>query len=88
MRSSASYARSKVKKRDRGVCAGCGAVCGDGSWEADHVVALEEGGTGAMSNLQTLCSGRLRGCHYEKTKEHARRRAERRRNPGSDSGAA
>lgn len=80
LRSMPGYARRLVGKRDRGVCAGCGEVAP--YWEADHVVALEEGGTGALSNLQTLCAGRLDGCHGRKTREHAARRAARRRGIG------
>jgi hypothetical protein len=44
-------------------------------WDADHLVALEEGGTSALENVQTLCWV----CHKAKTREHAARRAARRR---------
>jgi len=77
LRSDQGYVRMLVKKRDHGVCAGCGAA--GGYWEADHKVALEEGGGHDLSNLQTLCGGKLDSCHARKTREHAARRAERRR---------
>ncbi len=40
-------------------------------WDADHVVALEEGGDWRLENVQTLCQP----CHREKTSEHTGRRA-------------
>lgn len=40
-------------------------------WDADHVVALEEGGDWRIENVQTLCVP----CHKEKTAEHTERRA-------------
>lgn len=93
LRSHRSYARGLVWKRDRGVCAGCGAVGprkGVGrreeatGWEVDHVVELADGGKGDLSNLQTLCVA----CHARKTAENRRRRDAERRNPGSEPGAA
>jgi 5-methylcytosine-specific restriction protein A len=78
LRSDPGYLRKCVLKRDGGVCASCGTVAA--CWEADHVVELAEGGKGGLDNVQTLCSaGRRRSCHYLKTREYARRRAERRR---------
>jgi 5-methylcytosine-specific restriction endonuclease McrA len=90
------YFRQQVFKRDGGVCAGCGKDCGKGArlagrrtnllgaWEADHVVALDEGGSGGLENAQTLCGGRRSGCHYRKTTEHAARRAAKRRAATAD----
>ena len=75
LRSDPGYARKLVYRRDLGKCAGCGADCRYLDWEMDHAVALEEGGTSCLSNLQSLCPG----CHARKTREHAGRRAERRR---------
>lgn len=96
LRSHRSYARGLVWKRDRGVCAGCGAVAqrrgasrvvgdsAEGRWEMDHRVEVADGGTGAMENLTTLCVA----CHARKTAENRRRRDAERRNLGSESGAA
>ena len=45
-------------------------------WEADHTLAVAEGGGEAeLNNLQTLCLA----CHYEKTRCEAKRRADLRR---------
>lgn len=45
-------------------------------WDADHILAVEEGGGECdLSNIQTLCVP----CHVQKTAEHARRRADRRK---------
>ena len=45
-------------------------------WEMDHVVAVEEGGGSCgLEGLTTKCPR----CHRAKTREHAARRAERRR---------
>lgn len=40
-------------------------------WDADHRVALEEGGSWRIENVQTLCVP----CHKAKTAEHTTRRA-------------
>lgn len=40
-------------------------------WQADHVEPLDEGGSWALSNIQTLCTSH----HKEKTAEQANRRA-------------
>lgn len=50
--------------------------------ECDHVVPLEQGGSNEDSNLQLLCAwvdehGVKRGCHAEKTREEAQKRAGR-----------
>lgn len=56
---------------------------GSGSWwEADHIVEVGDGGKNEMSNMQTLCMV----CHKAKTKEYARRRAERRKDEYSKKG--
>lgn len=44
-------------------------------WEADHVEALDEGGSRELSNVQTLCHP----CHKEKTAEQASRRGKQQR---------
>lgn len=61
--------RKKVSDRDQGICASCQRF--DPHWEADHIVALWEGGNDALENLQTLC----RHCHGAKTKTDAPIRA-------------
>lgn len=61
--------RKSVFARDQGVCAKCGRF--DAKFEADHIVALWEGGKDALDNLQTLC----RHCHLQKTVGEAPLRA-------------
>ena len=46
----------------------------DSAWEADHRIALEDGGTHTLENLQCLCVP----CHRTKTARENRERAERR----------
>jgi len=49
---------------------------GSSLWEADHVLAVADGGGEAdLQNFQTLCIA----CHAEKTKAEAKRRAQERR---------
>lgn len=62
-------ARDAVAHRGDKVCALCGSDSWD--WEADHIVALEDGGEHSLENLRRLC----RACHRSKT---ARENAERR----------
>ena len=50
--------------------------------EVDHRTPLEQGGSNEDSNLQLLCAwvdehGVKRGCHAEKTREEAQKRAGR-----------
>lgn len=55
-------------------CGECGVECGgpgQPSWEADHKLALEDGGEHALENLWVLCVP----CHREKTAQEARDRA-------------
>ena len=40
-------------------------------WDADHIIALKEGGSTDLDNVQTLCQP----CHKDKTGEQASRRA-------------
>ena len=61
--------RAKVLERDEGRCCQCGRF--DPRWEADHAVALWEGGKDTLENLQTLC----RRCHSGKSKSDAPVRA-------------
>ena len=61
--------RTKVLIRDAMKCRGCGIVCG-ASAHVDHILPLEDGGTDAEANLQTLC----RSCHGRKTRNEQRRR--------------
>lgn len=77
---SSSTIRFLLLLRDRGVCANCdgGRREADllGPWEADHILAVSEGGGGlGLDNFQTLCTG----CHREKTWELRRRQATARR---------
>jgi 5-methylcytosine-specific restriction endonuclease McrA len=44
-------------------------------WELDHIVPLIDGGSHALSNLQTLCVP----CHRTKTADEARERSRKRR---------
>lgn len=58
------YIRGLVEKRDRGVCAICGAV--DTYWEMDHILPVScGGGLCDLSNYQTLCADH----HDRKTAE-------------------
>lgn len=71
--------RFLLSLRDRGVCASCGhrdQSARWGSWEADHILSVVEGGGGrGLDNFQTLCAD----CHREKTREFRRRQAAARR---------
>lgn len=70
IRNDARFAREKVWKRDRGVCAFCGT---DGSpWECDHIIAVHEGGgMYGLAYLRTLCID----CHRGRTAQQAAGRA-------------
>lgn len=101
--------RAKVAKRDKGVCAMCGADCRSLRrtyaalpktkrkafaerwnvpsrrrrktwWDADHIVALAEGGTNELENLRTLCLT----CHKAQTRALATRLADARRARAKD----
>ena len=72
--------RQQVLLRDNYTCVNCGRVSMDN--ECDHIIPLEQGGSNDMHNLQTLCAwvdehGVKRGCHAEKTREEAQKRAGR-----------
>lgn len=56
--------------RHNGKCACCTRKIRSGEvWHADHIIALENGGSNDPSNFQPLCAW----CHREKTKEdHAK----------------
>lgn len=87
VRSSGSFVRSYVWKRDQGVCAECGADCSierttaygdtytvglDGPWDADHIVPVwKGGGLCGLDGYQTLC----KVCHALKTAADAAERA-------------
>ena len=75
LRSNGGYARKLVWARDRGKCAGCGAVATSKSgagWQADHIKpVVEGGGSCGLENLRTLCTT----CHRVETKALAARRA-------------
>lgn len=65
----ARYAKRQVKKRDKGVCRGCGKKCRLRSeWQLDHIVPLKDRLNNdlswfSLSNMQTLCIQ----CHLNKT---------------------
>ena len=70
LRSSASYLRECVFKRDRGICAVCGVSAkrrrnGRSQWEADHILPVREGGDSNLENIRTLCIP----CHREVTRD-------------------
>jgi 5-methylcytosine-specific restriction protein A len=67
LRSSASYLRECVYKRDKGICALCGKKK---KWEADHIVPVVEGGDSNLENIRTLCIK----CHRRETAELRKRR--------------
>jgi 5-methylcytosine-specific restriction endonuclease McrA len=60
--------RRRLLERFGGCCAACGESI-DGSWIADHVIALELGGSNADANLQPLCAA---PCNKTKTANDAR----------------
>lgn len=73
-----NYAKSCVKKRDKGICAKCGVFCRyRNEWQLDHIKPLIEAKGDKtyweLPNLQTLCNS----CHSVKTvaENVARRRA-------------
>jgi hypothetical protein len=72
-RSRAWSARDAVAARGDTACAICGSE--DPNWDADHEIALEDGGEHTMENLRRLCSR----CHKAKTKRENAERAARRR---------
>lgn len=90
-RSRAFTARDAVRWRDLREhgeirCAGCGVVCESKvpdsaglhcavGWEADHELALEDGGEHTLENLRARCDT----CHRRKTGEENRVRAAARR---------
>lgn len=58
--------RLRLFERAGGRCAHCGRKIGPADkWQADHVIALANGGRHAESNLQPLCPF----CHASKTAE-------------------
>jgi len=90
VRSNPGYARRCVYDRDRGVCAGCGAVTprlssvvGKG-WQVHHVVAVAEGGgCCGLDGLATLCAA----CHRRETSALVARIALRRNSSFGDPAA-
>lgn len=56
--------RLRVFERANGRCQECGRrICAGDAWQADHVMALVNGGENRESNLRALCGW----CHKEKT---------------------
>lgn len=71
-----SFFRQRVFDRDAGVCAECPTGTAPAhDWEADHILALVDGGTWEMSNAQTLCARH----HKAKTAREATARASARK---------
>jgi 5-methylcytosine-specific restriction endonuclease McrA len=62
--------RLRILIRDAYTCRDCGRVASGSAAHVDHIRPLEEGGTDAEANLQTLCEA----CHGRKTREEQRRR--------------
>lgn len=75
-RSRAFNARQVIELRGDESCIDCGADGWD--WEADHDLALEDGGAHCASNIVRRC----RACHLKKTARENRDRARRRREAG------
>jgi 5-methylcytosine-specific restriction endonuclease McrA len=61
--------RKAVLVRDSYRCQACGIVCVERA-QIDHVIALEDGGSDDMANLQTLCLH----CHGIKSRREQRAR--------------
>lgn len=55
--------RQRVRRRDRGICARCGAP---DSWKVDHVQPRSEGGADHEWNLRLLCDDCDAKRHAEK----------------------
>ena len=70
-----SAIRFMLMLRDKGKCAGCGTQNRAhrwGHWEADHILAVSEGGGGCgLEDFQTLCTD----CHNGKTAAMRKRKA-------------
>lgn len=66
-------AYTALSRRGDPCCVDCGAT--EGAWEADHEVALEDGGEHSLDNLVRRCAV----CHGAKTAREATERARRRR---------
>ena len=62
--------RQRILIRDAYACRSCDEVIYGPKAHVDHIKPLEEGGTDAEENLQTLCES----CHGRKTREEQRRR--------------
>lgn len=62
--------RLSVLVRDAYTCRVCRRVLAGADAQVDHIVPLEEGGTDALENLQTLCLSD----HGRKTRGEQRRR--------------
>lgn len=62
--------RKRILVRDAFTCRACSCVVHGKSAHVDHRLPLEEGGTDADENLQTLCIA----CHGVKTRGEQRRR--------------
>lgn len=79
-RDSPEFVRNRrlARKRDDDTCQ----RCGDIGTEVNHIVALAEGGTDELENLETLCAS----CHWPETVEQTtraiRRHAAWGRHPG------
>lgn len=59
-----AHERAALFARCDGRCANCTRKLGPSDkWDADHILALERGGTNAADNWQVLCSW----CHTPKT---------------------
>ena len=56
--------RERILVRDAFRCQSCNRVVSGPSANVDHILPLEDGGTDADDNLQTLC----RSCHGRKTR--------------------
>lgn len=66
--------RLEALKRDGWKCVKCGRP---GRLEVDHKIAIVDGGSNDIDNLQTLC----RGCHIDKSRQEVYNRS-RRYSPG------
>jgi hypothetical protein len=60
--------RLTILVRDAYTCAACGRIVHGAAAHVDHIRPLEQGGTDAQENLQTLCES----CHGRKTRAEQR----------------
>ena len=75
--------RQRVLDSANGKCGICGLPIGQKRWEADHKIAIINGGENRESNLQPA----HRPCHLDKTKKDVKQKAKTAKIKGKHTGA-